>query len=150
MIAIGLYCFLLIGLIFAGRHVSNKMNDPVGYMGAGTLFVLACFVFPRVCCATGGLLPGYSEGEREGYITKISTRGVIWKTNEIEVQVGTGEQAALQAPHHFSVVDAKVLASVKTNAGKRVKIRYTQWFFQPFSRGDSGYEITSLELVSGK
>lgn len=145
MVAIMLWTFLLIGLIFLGHWVSKKMDDPVGYLGAVILYVLSFFAFVPVCCATGGLLSGYSDGEREGYITKISVKGIIWKTNEIEVQVGTGEQAALQAPHQFSVVDQAVLASVKANVGKRVKIRYVQWLLQPYSRGDSGYEVTSVE-----
>lgn len=95
---------------------------------------------------TTGLQPGYSEGERSGYINKLSVKGIIWKTHEGELQLGAGEAASLQPPFAFSVVDPDVLASVKAAqaSGARVSVTYRQWLVMPFRVGESGYEVTQL------
>ena len=71
------------------------------------LWTIGPFVASLLCIflipATGGMLSGYSEGIREGYITKFSEKGIIWKTYEAQIQIGTGELAALQAPFAFSI-----------------------------------------------
>lgn len=102
---------------------------------------------PGIVGVTGGLLPGYSTGEREGYITKISHRGVIWKTWEGQIQVGTGNMAALQEPWGFSVVEEEILSEIQENLGNRVRVTYKEWLMQPFNRGSSGYEITSVGVL---
>jgi hypothetical protein len=115
----------------------------IAFVGLAVAVLLA---YP-VSALTGGLLPGYSNGERIGYVTKASTKGVIWKTNEVEVQVGTGEMAALQAPHPLSVPDEAVFAEITSNIGRKARIHYSEWFVQPWRRGDSGYEITRVEWL---
>lgn len=101
-----------------------------------------------LCQATDGLWPEYSVGQRTGYLTKMSRVGVIWKTHEVELQVGVGQMASLQAPHKFSVVQGDgMLSAVNRYVGtaKRVTVHYKQWGLQPYRRGDSGYEIVGIE-----
>lgn len=93
---------------------------------------------------TSGAMPEYSRGQRIGYVTKVSHKGVIWKTWEIEVQMGAGEQAALQAPHRFSggMIDT---FDLKSYMGKRVVVDYREWLVLPYSIGSSGYEILDIK-----
>jgi hypothetical protein len=99
--------------------------------------------------STGGLYDGYSEGYREGFVTKISHKGLIWKTWEGQMQVGVGELAALQEPFKFSMRDTEVIKLVQSLAGdQRVKLHYTEWLIMPFKIGDSGYEIVKVEKIT--
>lgn len=93
----------------------------------------------------GGFMPEYSVGVREGYLTKISKKGFIWKTSEGELQMGTGDLAAVQHPFEFSVSDPEVAEMVEKCLGKRVLLHYRQWAIMPCSVGDSSYEITKVE-----
>lgn len=92
---------------------------------------------------------GYSDGTREGYITKVSEKGIYWKTIEGQIQVGTGEMAALQNPFDFSIPKHRkdLQEAITQNLGKKVRINYIQWLIMPYSIGDSGYEVVSIEPV---
>lgn len=110
------------------------------------IIALACVSALR---CDGGLMSGYSDGVREGYITKVSDKGVVWKTWEGQIQVGTGEMAALQQPFDFSIPKNKrdLHEAAMTNLGKRVRITYVEWLLMPYSVGSSGYEVVSIESV---
>ena len=148
---------ILLGILFvftgpvALGLLSWRLNDEhweASFWTCLAAFCLALFTIPGgvsvIPRMTSGLCPNYSVGVREGYITKVSRKGVIWKTWEIEVQVGTGEMAALQAPHEFSV-DETMINSVEANLGKRCRVSYTEWLLMPYRIGSSGYEITKVE-----
>lgn len=99
---------------------------------------------------TTGLVEQYSSGELEGYITKISYKGILWKTNEGEMQVGTGNIAVLQTPFEFSIVEKEILDKVHRNIGKKVRVKYRQWFVMPYRLGSSGYELVEVEELEKK
>lgn len=96
---------------------------------------------------TTGLMPGYSEGERIGYVTKLTSKGVIWKTWEGEMQMGTGELAALQEPFHFSVIGSELWFELRHSQGKRVRLEYRRWLVMPYHVGSSGYQILDIEIL---
>ena len=93
---------------------------------------------------TGGLGEDYSVGERVGYIVKVSKRGIVWKTYEIQMQMGTGELAALQLPHEMSC-DEETAKAVSVNFGRNARVKYNQWLVMPYWRGESNYWVTSIE-----
>ncbi len=122
----------------------------VGLLTAAVLaFFLSIVVAAPLCKLGSGLWPDYSVGERTGYVTKLSYTGVIWKTWEVELQVGTGQMAALQAPHEFSVPDLEPRTILTEFVGtpRRVRVQYRQWGLQPYRRGASGYEIIGIEAA---
>lgn len=94
--------------------------------------------------ATGGMIPDYANGVREGYITKLSKKGVIWKTWEAEMQIGSGELSALQAPFAFSIKDDEMADNMRKNLSKKVRLEYRQWVLMPYQIGESNYEATGL------
>ena len=96
-----------------------------------------------------GIFDGYSEGERIGYVTKFSYKGIIFKTYEGELQLGVGTQASLQPPWQFSVTDEELIFKLHEAAhhGRRVKLTYSQWAVQPAWEGKSGYRVEEVELL---
>jgi hypothetical protein len=122
-------------------------------IGSIILYLLGGIVAFCICISfipmTGGLYRGYSEGNREGYVTKISERGIIWKTWEAQIQVGTGEMAALQSPYEFSIPKDKkeLYLTIRDSLGKKVNIEYTQWLLMPYWVGSSGVELTSIKQI---
>lgn len=113
------------------------------FIGIFVAFFLCCALIP----ATGGLLRGYSEGVREGYVTKISEKGIIWKTYEAQIQVGTGEMTALQSPFEFSVPKGNkaLYQDIQKNLGKKVVIEYVGWLIAPYWIGSSNIELTNIK-----
>ena len=115
------------------------------------LYVLLSIPMTQVALrSTTGLMPDYGHGERIGYITKLSHKGVIWKTWEGQMQLGVGELASLQSAFPFSVPDPGVRKTIERYVGQktRVRLKYRQWFLMPYRLGDSGYEIIAAEPVS--
>lgn len=146
-----LIILFIVSLLFIHQSSKDRFR-PSEYFLIGALFslsgilLLSVITFYPVVAATTGLLPNYSKGERIGFITKISYEGVIWKTNELQMQVGTGNMAALQEPHPFSC-SAEVATQIKEHIGQKVKIHYTEWSIMPFRKGESGYWVDRIEWL---
>lgn len=126
--------------------------DAVELVGFSILYWFGgLFIAFLICLAiiplTGGLMRGYSEGVREGYVTKISEKGIIWKTYEAQIQVGTGEMAALQSPFEFSIPkdNKELYQTVQKNLGKKVNIEYIGWLSMPYWVGSSNVELTKIK-----
>lgn len=67
----------------------------------------------------------YSEGERAGYIQKISKRGWLCKTWEGELAISNVPGSAPQI-FAFSVRDDRIAKDLEDAAGKRVSLAYEQ------------------------
>jgi len=149
---IGLSVVFLLVIAALVYWFGSTRDDPAD----GLLFVLFCAVLISVCAIpftifvcrfTSGLNANYSDGERIGFVTKTSNKGIIWKTNEIQIQVGTGEMAALQEPHPLSVPSAELMRDIESHIGRKGKFHYREWLIMPYYVGDSGYEVTSVEWI---
>lgn len=85
----------------------------------------------------GGLFPNYSEGERAGQVTKISKKGLIFKSLEGDMNVGgtttDSNGSAIPNVWHFSVSNDKFIEKIKDAAstGKRVTLVYSQYYVGP-------------------
>jgi len=67
----------------------------------------------------------YSEGERAGYLEKISKKGWLCKTWEGEIRL-VGAPGSMTEKFAFSVRDDKIAKQLSDAAGKRVVITYEQ------------------------
>lgn len=121
-------------------------GEDIALVIGGYIGIQIVIFFPMLGFTTG-LYEGYSEGTRTGYVTKLSRKGVIYKTYEGEMQLGAGLQASLQEPFKFSVRDKEIVQQLVEAAdeGSRVKLHYTQWLIQPYKHGSSSYEIIKVE-----
>ena len=89
----------------------------------------------------------YSEGERAGFLQKISKKGWICKTWEGELSLVAMPGAAPEK-FLFTVRDEAVAAQLNAVAGKRVALRYEQHKGLPTScMGDTDYFVVGLREI---
>lgn len=90
----------------------------------------------------------YSEGERAGYIQKMSRKGWLCKTWEGEIAMVT-MPGAIPDRFEFSVRDDAVAAKINALAGQRVILRYAQHKFIPSNCfGETEYFVTDAHAVN--
>lgn len=74
----------------------------------------------------------YADGERAGYVQKLSRKGWLCKTWEGEIAMVT-MPGAIPEKFEFSVRDDAVAQTINALAGKRVVLHYRQHKFVPTS-----------------
>lgn len=90
----------------------------------------------------------YAEGERAGYVQKLSKRGWLCKTWEGEIVMVT-MPGAIPEKFEFTVQDESVVDQINTQAGKRVVLQYKQHKFIPTSCfGDTEYFVDHVRAVT--
>ena len=90
----------------------------------------------------------YSEGERAGFMQKLSKKGWVCKTWEGELSLVALPGAAPEK-FLFSVRDDDVAAKINQHVGQRVSLTYEQHIGLPTTCfGDTEYFITAVKLVS--
>lgn len=86
-----------------------------------------------VLCAGCG--QNYSYGERVGVVTKLSEKGLIFKSWEGELLIALPvDVAGTTQPEKFTFnVSAEAVGQVKKamSSGQRVEVVYRQWFLPP-------------------
>ena len=89
----------------------------------------------------------YSQGERAGYVQKLSKKGWLCKTWEGEIAMVT-MPGAIPEKFEFTVRDDAVAQRIIVLAGKRVVLNYAQHRFIPSSCfGETEYFVASLREV---
>ncbi len=90
----------------------------------------------------------YAEGERAGYVQKLSKKGWLCKTWEGEIVLVT-MPGAIPEKFEFTVRDENVVEQINAEAGKRVVLHYRQHKFIPTSCfGDTEYFIDGVRGVT--
>ena len=89
----------------------------------------------------------YSEGERAGYIQKISSKGWLCKTWEGEIAMVT-MPGAIPDRFAFTVRDEAVVKKINALTGQRVVLIYEQHKFLPTQCfGETEYFVTDVRAV---
>ncbi len=89
----------------------------------------------------------YSEGERTGYIQKLSSKGWVCKTWEGEIAMVT-MPGAIPEKFEFTVRDDGIAQRINAAAGHRVVLHYQQHKFIPSTCfGETEYFIDSVRDV---
>lgn len=90
----------------------------------------------------------YSEGERAGFMQKLSKKGWICKTWEGELSLVALPGAAPEK-FLFSVRDDAVAAKINQQVGQRIALTYEQHIGLPTSCfGDTEYFVTDVKVVA--
>ena len=85
----------------------------------------------------------YSEGERAGYVQKLSHKGWLCKTWEGEIAMVT-MPGAIPDRFEFSVRDEAIATRINALAGKRVVLSYEQHKFLPSNCfGETEYFVSA-------
>lgn len=102
---------------------------------------------------TGGAFV-YSEGERTGYVNKVSSKGWIFKTFEGELNMGTFQRqdpssAFSGSLFAFSVTNKDVIDQIQKaiDHNKKVKLYYRQVKLRNPAKGDSDYFVYKVEEI---
>ena len=89
----------------------------------------------------------YSNGERVGYVQKISKKGWACKTWEGELSM-INIPGSVPQTFAFTVHDESVARNLLDAAGKRVAITYDQHRFVPSQCfGETEYFVTAIRVV---
>jgi hypothetical protein len=89
----------------------------------------------------------YSDGERAGYVQKLSHKGWICKTWEGELAL-VNLPGAMPEIFYFSVRDDAVAKRIQQSVGKRVALSYEQHIGIPTTCfGDTQYFVVNIQLV---
>ena len=89
----------------------------------------------------------YSEGERAGYVQKLSRKGWLCKTWEGEMAMVT-MPGTVAEKFPFTVREPAVAAKVNASVGKRMALRYEQHKWIPSSCfGDTEFFVTDVRVT---
>ena len=112
------------------------------------LAILILLVIPILGLAAwswGALRYTYSEGQRSGYVQKISRKGWVCKTWEGELAM-TAQPGVAPQIFAFTVRDENVAQQVLAAGGQRVNLSYEQHRGIPASCfGETEYFITRVQ-----
>ncbi len=114
-------------------------------------------IFLVIVIIAGGLTAGwvwlalhwaYSDGERTGYVQKLSHKGWLCKTWEGEI-VLVSMPGAIPEKFEFTVRDPGVVDKINASAGKRVVLHYEQHKFVPTTCfGETEYFVDGIHEPS--
>jgi DNA-binding transcriptional regulator YhcF (GntR family) len=89
----------------------------------------------------------YADGERAGFVQKLSKKGWICKTWEGEMAMVT-MPGTVAEKIYFTVPDDAVASRINTSVGNRVSLHYEEHKWIPFSCfGDTGYFVTDVRAM---
>ncbi|BDA78241.1 6-phosphogluconate dehydrogenase [Leptospira kobayashii] len=89
----------------------------------------------------------YSEGDRAGYVQKLSKKGWICKTWEGEIALVT-MPGTVAEKFYFTVRDEKIAQLINESVGKRIVLEYEEHIGLPTSCfGDTSYFITGVKNI---
>lgn len=105
---------------------------------------LGAFLIP----ATGGIGP-VGCGVSTGYVVDLNYGGLIWKTWDGTILLGTGEQTAVDEPAKFSVANEWLASKIRGLVGQRARVRleYDEWIVSPFWVGSNCRVVRWVEVL---
>jgi hypothetical protein len=123
------------------------MTSPSGKVLVRLLAVLVVLVAAAAGYTWLSLKWSYSEGERVGYVQKLSRKGWLCKTWEGELAMVT-MPGAIPEKFYFSVRTDDVAEKINRSLGKRVSLTYTQHLGLPTRCfGDTEFFIHDVKVV---
>ena len=116
-----------------------------------TTAILFLVVIPLALIAlwvTLALNYSYSNGERAGFVQKLSKRGWVCKTWEGEMALANGPNVVPEI-FRFTVRDDAVAAEINASLGRQVKLDYEQHKFLPTDCfGETEYFVKKVAALS--
>lgn len=114
------------------------------------LFVIALIVVPALVFALWTWVAlgwSYADGDRPGFVQKISRKGWLCKTWEGELAM-SNVPGSMPQLFIFSVRDDSIAQRINQLAGKRVSLHYEQHKGVPTSCfGETEYFVTSVRVL---
>ncbi len=118
----------------------QKFFNRLGFVVLSVLVAIALYIWAVLSWS-------YSEGERAGFLQKVSYKGWICKTWEGELSLVSIPGAAPEK-FLFTVRDEAVAQQLNAVAGKRVTLKYEQHRGLPTSCfGDTDYFVVGVAVI---
>lgn len=94
----------------------------------------------------------YSNGERTGVISKVSNKGLFFKTWEGELSMGNFDQGGIPTLWQFSVADKDVVKEITETqrSGSRVTLVYEEKIIVYPWQGSTHYFVTEVQKTNMK
>lgn len=111
-------------------------------LAIGLFFAFVCLAMLSACGQN------FSNGTRAGIVTKLSEKGIIYKSWEGEMLMALPSGAGTVIPETFAFnVAPQAVEKVKTalTTGERVELVYRQWWSKPWSI-DHDYVIIDVRF----
>ena len=122
----------------------SSFSSRVIKFGLGVIIVSVLLISAYLFAA---LHISYSEGERAGFVQKLSKKGWICKTWEGEMALVSLPGAAPEK-FYFTVQDDKIAERINTQVGTRVALVYAQHKGLLSSCfGETDYFVTDIKLI---
>lgn len=125
----------------------KKKNKFTKFLLYFLLILIAGFSLYYIIC---GLT--YSEGTRSGVLTKVSKKGIIFKTYEGELNVGglnQGDGTIMPLSiFKFSAREKSLYDQLEAAQGKKVVLHYKQVIKNFFWQGESDYFVYQVSPVN--
>jgi hypothetical protein len=144
--------------------LSNMKNNNKGYISTETIIgfsistltvLILLFLTVAIAGFPGGVYKNFSEGSRSGIVTKLSYKGLIYKSYEAEMNMG-GLRKQTDSKNHDSYVANIFEFNVSEQAvkevqaaldnGESVKLTYHEYLIKPIGIGHS-HVVTKVEIV---
>lgn len=144
-------------MIRNNRRWSGPMDGDYGFVmvGCAVMAIVGLLVGSLAVKACGGLNIEYSDGTRSGYVTKLSHKGMIWKTYEGELDLRRmkaatnekGETVGMVADiFYYSVTKPEIVAQLQAaeRSGARVTLEYKQYILRGWKYGGTSYDVVGV------
>ena len=134
--------------------MSKPSANLEAYAGCGVIvLVMSLLIGTFSVKAIGGLNIPYSEGTRSGVVQKFSKKGMVWNTWEGEMNMGystqTNEGQIRPVIWYFSCSSPEAAKQIQDaeKTGKRVTLKYSQYWFRGYKYGATEYDVTGVEAA---
>ena len=141
--------FLVVTVSVAVKSADYYRVENTVMAGILCLIVGAIFSIPAI--KFEGIDVDYSEGARTGVVVKLSQKGLVFKTWEGEMNVGSASagEGGVMVPtvFQFSITDPAVIATVSEAAesGRKTTLMYKQKLVLPWRQGSTSYLIVGVK-----
>ena len=129
-------------------NFNEKPNWIGRILGIGAFLVIFCGIF---YLNFHGIQKVISEGEMTGVITRISHKGILYKTWEGELNIGSisTDKGGIVTPDkwYFSIENENIIPLLKEKAskGERVTLIYKRLFIASVKQGETNYLIMAIK-----
>lgn len=126
------------------------------FYGCAALIIIGGICLSMFGCCGGWMLGGipYSDGHRDGFVQKLSRKGLVWTTTEGELAMpglrttGSSDDRGIANTWDFSVNDQDSAEQLEEiHANEMVRLYYKQYLLSPPWRGDTGYFVIKVERL---
>ncbi len=120
------------------NHLDQSMDTFIKFLMGG----VASLILITIVLSFTGFHYIEGQGEHTGYITAVSTHGVIWKTTSAYVKTDT--QSSQE--DEYCVIDKDLINNLKqvSESHKKVTLYFTNYLFTSISECSGG-----LETITG-